>query len=148
MLKGRGISFLNIALCAVFLEKISSHGSSKHLHSDGQVKLEPKVFIDTLFTKYGNGTIMTYEGFEHLMYGIELGNLIMEDTISAHHTKNKTGFILLHQDNHSHVVNIELLGIERRHVDHDHDHRNHDNHDHEYQEAHDPLQTVSVTLHF
>lgn len=77
--------------------------------------------MDTLFTKYGNGTVMTFEGFEHLMYGIQLGNLIMEDTIEAHQVNNlTTNFKPLHQLNHSHVVDLTLLGKDRRHVQHNH----------------------------
>lgn len=79
-----------------------------------------KFFIQYLFTKYGNRTIMTYEGFEHLMNGIELGNIILDDTIDAHHKLNSTDFQTLHGTNHSHVIDTsEQTTRRRRHAKHE-----------------------------
>lgn len=95
-----------------------------------------KFFIQYLFTKYGNRTIMTYEGFEHLMNGIELGNIILDDTIDAHHKLNSTDFQTLHGTNHSHVIDTSDQTTRRRR------HAKHEVHDTD--QSNDLLKTVSM----
>lgn len=95
-----------------------------------------KFFIQHLFTKYGNRTIMTYEGFEHLMNGIELGNIMLDDTIDAHHKLNSTDFQTLHGKNHSHVIDTsDQTTRRRRHAKHE---------VHEADQSNDLLKTVSM----
>ena len=98
--------------------------------------IDGNYFIQHLFTKYGNRTIMTYEGFEHLMNGIELGNIILDDTIDAHHNLNSTDFQTLHGKNHSHVINTsDQTTRRRRHAKHE---------VHEADQSNDLLKTVSI----
>lgn len=97
--------------------------------------IDRNFFIQHLFTKYGNRTIMTYEGFEHLMNGIELGNIILDDTIDAHKL-NSTHFQTLHGKNHSHVIDTsDQRTRRRRHAKHE---------VHEADQSNDLLKTVSI----
>ncbi|XP_063423250.1 zinc transporter ZIP10-like [Mytilus trossulus] len=122
------IPIVNIAIVCYLVHTYYVFGSdynsqNVHFRTQNQSKSQDSnIFIDSLFIKYGNKTVMTFEGFEHLMNGIELGNIILEDSVDAHHKlgSNDTNFKSLHHGNHSHVVDISHQLPEhkrkRRHV--------------------------------
>ena len=69
-----------LCLCFVFDIFVSAEDNLKNINDKRlqTSEIEENIrafFIEKLFTKYGNTTVMTYEGFEHLMNGIELGNI-------------------------------------------------------------------------
>lgn len=58
------------------------------------------LFLRRLFQKYGNDGVMTFEGFEHLLENIGLGNVqITDHDVHDHHTDD--GFMEFHPD-HGH----------------------------------------------
>ncbi|XP_052094064.1 zinc transporter ZIP10-like isoform X1 [Mytilus californianus] len=121
------IPFVNTAIVCYLLHtyhvSASYNGQDEDFRTTNHSKShDSNIFIDNLFNKYGNKTVMTFEGFEHLMNGIELGNIILEDSVNAHRIlgSNETEFKSLHHHNHSHVVDVNhqlpIHKRKRRHV--------------------------------
>ena len=117
-----------------------------HDHDESQPQ---HYFVHSLMKKYGNGTEMTFEGFEHLMENIGLGKFLQFDHSVKCHRINGSSFIALHSD-HNHTGEIQSDAFNRScdgvesHVTHshdyhesegDHDHRDHTGHEHEHSET-------------
>ena len=107
---------------------LSEHGHPRH-HS----------YLHSIFNKYGDNGLMTFEGFEHLLENLGIGNLQITDH-DIHDHYDEDGFRELHPD-HNHTVSENGSdtheGHANRHVDdsfhhngdHDHSHGQSDDHD-------------------
>ena len=62
---------------------------------------EARAYIRHLFRKYGNGHVMTFEGFEHLLIQLGLGEIHIDHDIKSHY--HGTEFVHMHS-NHNHNV--------------------------------------------
>ena len=112
-------------------------------------------FIHSLMRKYGNGTEMTFEGFEHLLENIGLGKFLQFDHSVKCHRINGSSFIALHS-NHNHTGQIHSDAFNRScdgissHVTHSHDHHeSEEDHDHrdEIGHEHDHTETGHEHVH-
>ena len=63
---------------------------------------DKQYFIKRLFEKYGNGGVITFEGFEHLLQNLGLGKLKIEDHDIHDHHMEKGGFKNFHPS-HNHT---------------------------------------------
>ncbi|GIY11596.1 zinc transporter ZIP10 [Caerostris darwini] len=100
-----------------------------------------RFFLHEIFTKYGHGGQMTFEGFEHLLESLGLGNIIINDHDMEAHKEND--FRNLH-DTHDHSKKTEVMtgttskGVTLPNRDtrsHSHNHRDHDHHHHHHNEG-------------
>ncbi|XP_013404220.1 zinc transporter ZIP10 isoform X2 [Lingula anatina] len=84
--------FLSQAWCD--RTKIANNQSD---HVDG----ETHIFLKRIFDKYGTDGLLTYEGFEHLLANLGLGNIFIDHDLKSHQTDK--GFKNLHSShNHTH----------------------------------------------
>ena len=99
---------------------LSEHGHPQH-HS----------YLHSIFNKYGNNGLMTFEGFEHLLENLGIGNVQIPDhDIRDHYDEH--GFKELHVD-HNHTGFNNNDTHEEHHANHhDYNKRHHNDHDHNY----------------
>ena len=87
-------------------------------------------FLKRLFRKYGHDGFITFEGFEHLLVNLGLGNFSIWDHDIHDHFKNST-FKEIHDD-HNHVTDDDsptsLPFPQPNHAHHDHDKGHHHPH--------------------
>ncbi len=103
-------------------------------------------FLHSIFNKYGNNGLMTFEGFEHLLENLGIGNVRIQDhDIHDHYDEN--GFRELHADhNHTQITDADpVFSAENatRHDDHNHDHDGHGHH-HDHSHDHDATEAKTV----
>ncbi|CAD5115838.1 DgyrCDS4776 [Dimorphilus gyrociliatus] len=85
-------------------------------------------FLRHIFEKYGNGTNMPFEGFEHLLQALGLGNVTLEHDLVDH--KKAGGFHEFHPSHeHSYSGNPTLKDKNGHDHEHDHDHHLDNEHD-------------------
>ena len=78
---------------------------------------EARAYITYLFEKYGNGNVMTFEGFEHLLGELGLGKIHLDHDLMQH--RKEEGFISIH-DHHNHSIE----NTDEEQMDYDHNHGN------------------------
>ena len=113
------------------------------------VKEKSKLFMQDIFKRYGKNGVMTYEGFEHLLQNLGIGNLHIHDHDIHDHYDDKNEFRTLHEDHdhepvdrHDHLHNSDEHTDDHNH-DHEHDHQNHD-HDHEHTNSEQHLNDAHI----
>ncbi|XP_015917728.1 zinc transporter ZIP10 [Parasteatoda tepidariorum] len=100
---------------------LSFHEVSGHLSAADHNKEESHVtpsaappvsdhrfFLHEIFTKYGHEGQMTFEGFEHLLESLGLGNIIISDHDVAAHKDNPNRNI---HDTHEHAKKIDHIDL-------------------------------------
>ena len=97
-------------------------------------------FINALMWKYGNGELITFEGFEHLLNKLNLANILfLGHSVDCHRSNNSSEFISFHS-NHNHSedghassnVPAHCTNSTNTHLGHEggHEHNNGHKHDH------------------
>src|SRR6218665_92859 len=76
----------------------NSRASSTTYQLDSEMDSRP--ILEKLFEKYGKNGKMTFEGFEHLLENLGLGNVKIDDH-DVHHHHSEEGFREFHLD-HEH----------------------------------------------
>ena len=121
-------SIFNNSMSVKMSTNLSEHGHPRH-HS----------YLHSIFDKYGDNGLMTFEGFEHLLENLGIGNLQITDH-DIHDHYDEDGFRDLHPD-HNHTVSDNGTDTHERHAnrhvddsfhhngDHDHSHGHSDDHD-------------------
>ena len=66
-----------------------------------QEQLETMAFLARIFTKYGTGDTIPFEGFEHLLANLGLGNVTITDHDIHDHVTSDEQFAEFH-DHHDH----------------------------------------------
>ena len=103
-------------------------GSGDYHGTEVQKSEEAHLFIERLFHKYGKKGMMTFEGFEHLLHSLGIGQISIEDH-DIHDHYSETGFVEFHED-HNHTSskrsNDTDSGVIHDHEDDDHGSGSHD----------------------
>jgi hypothetical protein len=98
-------------------------------------EVEAAIYIQKIFNKYGDNGHLTFEGFEHLLEGLGLGNLIISDH-DIHDHKVKDVFKPLHKT-HNHTRNAAVVNGSGSHSNHsENKHHHHNDHRGEDQKKH------------
>ena len=65
--------------------------------------LEKEFYLNKLMEEFGNGSVITFEGFEHLLHKLGLGKVLLFDhPVDCHKSVNSSDFQSFHQShNHS-----------------------------------------------
>ncbi|XP_064644191.1 zinc transporter ZIP10-like [Lineus longissimus] len=95
--------------------------------SDQEPQEKQEMFLKLIFDKYGKDGTISYEGFEHLMVSLGLGNIKIAHALDDHWNKDQGQFKEFHED-HKHPLDSGE-GDSHDH-DHDHDHASHDHNNH------------------
>lgn len=114
--------------CVLVLATLVIIGGAEVASDFKSLEDEARAYIRHLFGKYGNGQVMTFEGFEHLLYELGLGKLHLDHEASSH--RQGHGFLDLHS-NHNHEMDHDHAGHAHNHEDHDHKHHGHEGHEHD-----------------
>ncbi|KAL5015018.1 hypothetical protein ScPMuIL_009288 [Solemya velum] len=101
----------------------SKHTSSHDpLEATGQAQF----YIKKLFTHYGDGNVLTFEGFEHLMENLGLGGIEIKGHKVVEHQVNES-FREMHPD-HEHSISVPVY--DRLHMHRNQSASNHSEHEH------------------
>ena len=135
---------------------LNEDNSTDHKHDASQPQ---HYFVHLLMEKYGNGTDIAFEGFEHLLVNIGLGKFLQFDHSVKCHKINGSSFVALHSD-HNHTGEIRSDAFNRScdgvqsHVTHSHDHHvseddddHRDDTGHEHETGHDHTEIGHVNDH-
>lgn len=98
-------------------------------------------FLEHIFDKYGNGTSMPFEGFEHLLQEIGLGNLTLKHELHKHKEGGK--FKEFHST-HNHAY--KSVPKHPHNHEHEHDEDHHHNKENQHHKHHNP-ETNSIHSH-
>jgi len=126
------------------ISQLNSSPSQPHLiHNTSALS---KAALLSIFAKYGQNGSLQFEGFEHLLESLGLGNIVITDhNISDHHNVEGSWSVALHDPHHVHAARVTESADDGKqaqqhhahgddaHGDHahgDHDHNNHDHSDH------------------
>ena len=116
-------STFNSSMPLIMSTNLSEHGHPRH-HS----------YLHSIFDKYGDNGLMTFEGFEHLLENLGIGNLQITDH-DIHDHYDEDGFRDLHPD-HNHTVSENGSDTHERHVNRHVDDSFHNNDDHDHSHGH------------
>jgi hypothetical protein len=127
-----------VIICAViFLTSSMMDLSTSEVATDlAELQEEAHAYIRRLFVKYGDGQVMTFEGFEHLLSELGLGEIHLDHDLTTH--RKDVRFVDLHSD-HDHTRNKEGQGYgkhvvecnhSRTYRNHDEEHSRHSSHSH------------------
>lgn len=99
---------LCLVLLVVYLDTTCASGGDNHDEHERLEKERAEIFSRVLFEKYGTNDSLSFEGFEHLVENLGIGNVAIKDSLRDHF---KDGTFTAIHVSHKH-------GAE----DHDHDH--------------------------
>jgi hypothetical protein len=96
--------------------------------SDHDAGDKQEMFLKLIFDKYGKDGTISYEGFEHLMVSLGLGNIRIAHTLDDHWSRGL--FKEFHED-HTHALSSGENNEDHDH-DNDHDHASHEHGSHDH----------------
>lgn len=115
-----------IIYALIFLTSSKTDSATSETTTDlAELQEEAHAYIRRLFAKYGDGQVMTFEGFEHLLSELGLGEIHLDHDLTTH--RKDVRFVDLHSD-HDHARNKEGQGYGKHVVECNHSraYRNHD----------------------
>ena len=133
--------------------------TSRYSPSGGQLMSSPSpweiqeamLYVNKLVKKYGADGVIPFEGLEHFMANLGLGNLAIKDHALEDH-KTEEGFVDLHSshdhgsDDDGHIYEHES----HEHINHDsddHDHHEPDDHKHHGSDEHSHQESQNQSHH-
>ena len=132
------LAFLGMA--ALLSVSLADEGVEHEDHNHEETRVaedqrEVKIFLGKLFEKYGENGVMTFEGFEHLLQSLGIGNVKISDHdiddhrdngkfVDFHSSHNHSVEVVPH-GNHSHSADDtdDVLGVDDHDGHHEHEHK-------------------------
>ena len=111
----------------------SSNGIPESLHSETRpvynASSTSKAALLSIFAKYGQNGSLSFEGFEHLLESLGLGNIVIPDhNISEHHSVTGSWSVELHPDHQHSAADLRREHHDEAHVSHVDDNKEHEHH--------------------